>query len=77
MITEKEKLLVKQRIFQLESLLSDSFIKINQSSLANINYIKRFDASFGGSLLVIFKNGYKDYVSRRQTRIVKERIGIK
>ena len=76
-ITEKEKLLVKQRIFQLEELLSDNFLKINQSSLANINYIKRFDASFGGSLIVIFKNGYKDYVSRRQTRLVKERIGIK
>ncbi|MBQ7760694.1 MAG: LytTR family transcriptional regulator DNA-binding domain-containing protein [Clostridia bacterium] len=76
-ITENEKLLVKQRIFQLEELLSDNFVKINQSSLANITKIKRFDASFGGSLLVIFKNGYRDYVSRRQTKAVKERIGIK
>jgi len=38
--------------------------------------IKKFDVSFGGALTVIFKNGYTDYVSRRQMKIVKERIGF-
>lgn len=75
-ITEKEKFLIKQRLYQIEELIDKDFIKINQSSVANIRKIERFDASFGGSLMVIFKNGYKDYVSRRQIKLVKERIGF-
>ena len=67
---------VRQRLFQLEEKLPDSFIKINQSCLANIRMIERFDASFSGSLLVKFKDGSSDYVSRRQMKSVKERIGI-
>lgn len=75
-VMEKERLLIKQRLYQIEELLDNSFVKINQSSIANINKIERFSASIGGTLLVKFKNGYKDYVSRRQVRVVKERIGI-
>ncbi len=67
---------LKQRLFQLEEKLPDSFIKINQSCLANIRMIERFDASFSGSLLVRFKDGSSDYVSRRQMKSVKERFGM-
>lgn len=67
---------VRQRLYALEEMLGERFVKINQSCLANANRIARFDASFGGSLKVIFKNGMQDYVSRRQVKCVKERIGI-
>lgn len=76
-ITENKKIVVKQRLYQIEEILDDRFVKINQSSIANIKKIKKFDASFSGSLIVIFENGYRDYVSRRQVKVVKERIGIK
>ncbi len=75
-ITEKEKLLVRQRLYQLEDNLSDDFLKINQSCLANIKKIARFDTSISGNLTVRFKNGYTDYVSRRNLRNIKERFGI-
>ena len=58
-------------------MIDDTFIYINQGCLANINLIDRFDASIGGTLLIIFKSGYKDYVSRRQLKKIKERLGIK
>ncbi len=76
-ITDKEKLQVKMRLYQLEEMLSDSFVKINQSCIANINEIKRFDSSISGTLKVVFKNGYGDYVSRRNIRAIKERLGVK
>lgn len=76
-ILEKEKLLVKQRLYLIEQMLDNGFVKINQSCIANIKKIDHFDASISGSLIVIFKNGYRDYVSRRQIKSVKERIGIK
>lgn len=76
-ITLREKLQLKQRLYVIEEMLDQNFVKINQSCIANIRKIKRFDASIGGSLTVIFSNGYKDYVSRRQLKIVKERIGFR
>lgn len=75
-VTENEKLQIKLRLYQVEEIADKSFVKINQSCIANIRQIKRFDASISGTLRVIFKNGYTDYVSRRQLKTVKERLGL-
>ena len=72
----KQKLRIKQRLYQIEERVGKDFIKINQSSLANITQIERFDASISGTIHVKFKNGYSDYVSRRNLKQVKERLGI-
>jgi DNA-binding LytR/AlgR family response regulator len=74
---EKEKLRLYERLYELEEKLGDGFVKINQSCIVNIKKIERFEVSAGGSLIVWMKNGYKDYVSRRQLKIVKERIGFR
>jgi len=74
--TVSEKWQLRQRLYVLEALLDRRFVKINQSCIANIKRINRFEASFAGALIVIFQNGYKDYVSRRQLKTVKERIGF-
>ena len=76
-VTEREKLQLRQRLYVLEELLGTGFVKIHQSCLVNTETVDRFDASIGGALLVILKNGYKDYVSRRQLKAVKERMGFK
>jgi DNA-binding LytR/AlgR family response regulator len=75
-LTDKEKYQLKQRLYQLEEMLPDNFVKINQSCIANIRQIKKFDTSVPGTLLIKLKNGYKDYVSRRQMKAVKERFGL-
>ena len=76
-LTMKEKFQIKQRLYEIETILDDNFVKINQSCIVNIEKIERFDASVAGSLMVTLKNNYKDYISRRQLKIVKERIGFK
>lgn len=75
-LTEKDKFKIKLRLYQLEEKLPNNFVKLNQSCIGNIKKIERFNASFGGFLSVEFKNGYCDYVSRRQLKIVKERFGF-
>ena len=72
-----ERLQVKLRLYQVEELLDTSFIKINQSCIANVRQIERVKATFSGSLCVVFKNGYTDYISRRNLKKVKERLGVK
>lgn len=76
-ITENKKFKIKKRLYQLEETLDDNFIKINQSCIINIREIKKFDSSFSGVLKVVLKNGYSDYVSRRNIRNVKERLGVR
>ena len=75
-IGESEKYLIKARLYNIEEILDKSFIKINQSSIANVKKIQKFDASISGTLKVIFKNGHTDYVSRRNIKNVKERLGL-
>lgn len=74
---EKEKLRLYERLYELEEKLGDGFVKINQSCIVSVEKIERFEVSTGGSLMVLMKNGYRDYVSRRQLKIVKERIGFR
>ena len=75
-MTESEKFSLRLRLYQIEENLSDNFVRINQSCIANINKIDRFDASISGTLMVRFKNGYRDFVSRRQVKNIKERFGL-
>lgn len=67
---------VKLRIKQIMDIVDDAFIKINQGCVANVSQMRQFKVSFGGALKVIFKNGYTDYVSRRETKNVKRRLGL-
>ncbi len=75
-VCDKERYLLKERLYSLEEKLPENFVKINQSCLANIRKMERFDTSISGTLKIRFKNGYTDYVSRRQLKTIKERIGI-
>lgn len=73
-VTEKQKFEVDEKIYELEETLPQNFLKINKSCIANIEKIKSFDAAATGTLCVNFKNGYRDYVSRRRIKNVKERL---
>ena len=77
-LTDTERLTVRLPLYAIEELLDGraGFVRINQSCLANIRRIARFDASIGGALMVTFHNAHRDYVSRRQLKTVKERMGI-
>ena len=75
--TEYGRLRLRERLYTVEQMMSEDFLKINQSCIVSIDRIERFDVTPGGTLTVIMKNGYKDYVSRRQMKAVKERLGIK
>lgn len=72
-----KKYQLKERLYQLEDMpFNEYFVKLNQSCLANIKQIKEFKTSLGGAIMVVFKNGYRDYISRRELKNVKERIGL-
>lgn len=75
--TDKGKYVIKKRLYELEDMLGADFVKINQSVIANTKKIERFETTPHATLCVVFNNGIRDYVSRRQLKAVKERMGIK
>lgn len=74
---DTRKLVIRERLYTIEEMVGDVFVKINQSCIIRVDRIEKFESSFGGSVRVAMKNGYKDYISRRQLRVVKERFGFK
>lgn len=75
--TDKGDALIKSRLYEIEDRLGPDFIKINKSTIANLRLVDHFSVTIGTTLNVHFKNGKRDYVSRRQMKAVKERLGIK
>ena len=74
--TEKDKFFIKERLYMAEEKLSSDFVRLNQSAIGNIRKIRKFDCSVSGTLKVTFTNGLTDYVSRRQVKAVRERLGL-
>lgn len=71
-----ENYLIKLRIKDVEDFSNNNFVKINQGCVVNVKKIKKFKATIGGSLAVIFDDGGCDYVSRRELKNVKRRFGL-
>ena len=74
--TKNDEYLVKERIYQLEENSKELFVKINQGCLINIKKIHCFESNIGGSIKVVMKNGFSDYISRRELKNVKRRLGL-
>ena len=75
-VTESGEFIIRERLYMIEEIMPDYFIRLNKSSLGNIRCFRKFDTSVSGTLKVTFRNGYTDYVSRRQLKAVKERLGL-
>ena len=65
---------LKQRLYELESTLPSTFIRINKSTLANESALDRFTVTYAGSVDAVFKCGYTEYVSRRCFAQIKRRL---
>ena len=69
-----ERFRLKRKLYEIGELLPAYFMKINKSSIANRNRIEKFAAAFSGSVDVIFKSGYRDYVSSRCLADIKKEL---
>lgn len=76
-LTETGRFQMHARLYQLEEHLPPHFVKLHQSCIGNLKRVRRFDASLAGALKVTFENGHVEYVSRRQLKTVKERLGVR
>lgn len=64
---------IKKRLYELEEILDkDNFIRISNSCIVNVKFIKNFDLTLIGNITVNFKNGSVENVSKRRIpRVIK------
>ena len=59
---------IKEKLYYLEEMLPhNDFIRISNSAIININNVKYFNTSIVGRMVVKFKDGSEEAVSRRRT----------
>ena len=51
-------------------------MRISRFDIINLDYVKKLDLSFTGTIAVEMKNGDVVYVSRRNLRGFKEALGL-
>lgn len=73
---QKEKYVSKKRLVEVEVMLNQRFMRISKTTIINLDYIKGVEAGFGGMMLLIMKNGCKDYVSRKYLPNLKKYLGL-
>ena len=75
-VTVKDTYVVKKKLYEVENMVTRNFIKISQSEIANIKFIKNLDFSNTGTIVVKYKNSDISYVSRRMIKEFKLKLGI-
>lgn len=66
--TKDGNFLIKEKLYYLEDVLpSREFIRISNSTIINIKHVKCFNTSIIGRIVVKFKDGNEENISRRRT----------
>ena len=66
---------IKQPLYELEEKLSPSdFVRISNSCIININQVECFNTGIVGTIMVKFKDGNVEYVSRRRVSQVMKAL---
>ena len=75
-VTTKGKFVVRKKLYEMNNLLTKDFVKISQSEIANIKFIKNLDLSIRGTIVIVYKNSDISYVSRRFLKDFKTKLGL-
>lgn len=74
--TVADRYILKMKLYEVEKIVGKEFVKISQSEIANLNYIKNLDLTIKGTIAIKYKNKDLSYVSRRMIKSFKEKLGI-
>ena len=75
-VTTKGKFIVRKKLYEMNNLLTKDFVKISQSEIANIKFIKNLDLIIRGTIVIVYKNSDISYVSRRLLKDFKTKLGL-
>lgn len=75
--TEVDVMEVKQKLYELEDILSDKdFIRVSKSQIVNINKVRSLRPELNRTILATMCNGEQLYISRRYVRAIRNILSI-
>lgn len=76
-VTDRGEFALKLRLYELEERLDrGSFVRISNSEIVNLRWVKNFDLSYSGTIRVALANGDSAFVSRRYLKKIKSTLGL-
>jgi len=73
---KNKQYMTNKKLYELEEQLGKGFLRISKASIVNLKLIDCVEPSFNGMMLLIMKNGCKDYISRKYLPEFKKYLGI-
>ena len=75
--TEDEVFESQLRLYELEAMLAEhNFIRVNKSTLVNLNMIESLKSDIDRRIRVTLKNGYQLIISRAYAEDFKAKLGL-
>jgi len=65
-----------KRLYEMEALLGNGFLRISKSTIINLRMIDYVEPAFNGMMMILLKNGGKDFISRKYLPQLKQYLGI-
>ena len=65
---------IKERLYEIEEVLGKDFIRISNSCIINMNYVKAFDSNYVGTIEIIMQDKTKEYVPRRRVKEILKKL---
>jgi DNA-binding LytR/AlgR family response regulator len=74
-VSGKNKYILRESLSSFEKQMGAfHFVRISKFCLANMDWMSYFEAGFSGGLLLVFKNGWKESVSRKYVANLKKKL---
>lgn len=73
---KNRKYKINKRLYELEQILPGQFVRISQSEIINISFIKKLKQEINGLIKISFKNEEVTYSSRRYLKSIKEALQL-
>lgn len=74
--TAKKQYQSNRRLYELEGMLGRNFMRISKSAIMNLQLLDYAAPGLGGVMVLVLKNGLRDYVSRKYLPDFKRYLGL-
>lgn len=74
--TEEQEFEAKKKLYELETQLVKDFVRVNKSTLINLNKIASIQLATIGTTQVLLDNGVSIHISRKYLKELKVQLGI-
>ncbi|MEK4427412.1 LytTR family DNA-binding domain-containing protein [Solibacillus sp. FSL K6-1523] len=74
--TEEQEFEAKKKLYELEEQFAKDFVRVNKSTLINLNKIASIQLATIGTTQVLLDNGVSIHISRKYLKELKVQLGI-